>query len=319
MAITPQKDVLSWAAAADGQWRLSRLRNWLDPKPVEETIVVPGLVLGDRKQWFAPIQARLIVSDNGRWALAVASCSRRPQGTRSIEYVDLISLVDLRQFIVVKTVRNSDLPSPTSAFNEYYWDRDENLVIQAIEPFPRKPGDNPAEGGVEVRFASLHTPDLTIVSECRYTEFEDNGKIQWRSIEHACDALLKSAPGQPDSIDAYVSSLTDNDEKLRVDLRGRCEPPYVSADGRFARELCARLKRNFTGRLISTSATENIYSLPYRILVGSLRETKSSFDSRFTVVDGRTYLLVIEDGQALRIFQVTLNHLLRAILPAESN
>ena len=83
MAVTPDQAVISFIANAEGKWRLSRVRRWLDKEPEEQTITVPGLVLGDRKQW-APWSAKLEVTPDGKFAICVTSAFRvGPAGPRS--------------------------------------------------------------------------------------------------------------------------------------------------------------------------------------------------------------------------------------------
>jgi hypothetical protein len=42
LAVTQDQDVLSFVAKLDGNWRLTRIRGWLEKKPAEQTIDVPG-------------------------------------------------------------------------------------------------------------------------------------------------------------------------------------------------------------------------------------------------------------------------------------
>jgi hypothetical protein len=48
MAVTPEQDVLSLVPKRNGTWRLTRVRGWLDEKPIEETIDVPGIPVPSR-------------------------------------------------------------------------------------------------------------------------------------------------------------------------------------------------------------------------------------------------------------------------------
>jgi hypothetical protein len=42
MAVTADQDVLSFVAKADGKWRLTRIHGWLEKRPTEQTIDIPG-------------------------------------------------------------------------------------------------------------------------------------------------------------------------------------------------------------------------------------------------------------------------------------
>jgi hypothetical protein len=104
MALTPDQDVLSFIANPDGKWRLSRVRGWLDKEPREDSIVVPGLVLGDRRKWFSNWSAKLLVSQDGKFAVCIASAFlSRGWGQGQDEFV---SVVNLTEFKVIASIRS---------------------------------------------------------------------------------------------------------------------------------------------------------------------------------------------------------------------
>jgi len=76
MAVTPGQDVLSFIANPDGKWRLSRARGWLEKEPREDTITVPGLVLGERRDWSSRWKATLFLTADGMFAICEASALR---------------------------------------------------------------------------------------------------------------------------------------------------------------------------------------------------------------------------------------------------
>src|SRR5580704_17312465 len=78
MAVTPNGDALSFVAKKDGKWRLTRVRNWLDKNPVDETIDVPGigLSLQSKDSSNVLILADLLATPDGRFAVGVATTGR---------------------------------------------------------------------------------------------------------------------------------------------------------------------------------------------------------------------------------------------------
>jgi hypothetical protein len=301
MAVTPEQDVLSFVAA-DGNWRLSRVRGWLDREPVEQTIFVPGLSLGNPKQWLAPLSAELHVTADGRYVVCVAYSFRRPSEGGDAE---VRSVINLREFKVLTTVHVSDLPWFAARGVSVKFDKAEHVLLRATQQAPRQPGDDPSEGRNEIDLGVFAVPDLKAIDRCHYSEWIRNGAVLRRDSGKDCVELLASAPLGSISLDEFLSGLQDGNETQQ-----QCPQPtfgcsrHVSPDGRLESENVVMVHRGFSHPEVTESG-ENIFSVKTGKQLGSIRETLSdSVDSRFASKNGRDYLLVMEGGSRLRVYEI---------------
>jgi hypothetical protein len=257
MTVTPEQDLLSFVASKDGKWRLSRTRGWLDQQPTELTITIPGLVWGGSKEWFIDWTPRLLVSADGRYLVCVAA------GIRSRSYggkaVGAVSVVDLREFRLLTTMHIEDLPEFASISVAASLDQAGHLVLQAENPLPRRPGDNPLEGGLGVEIGLFALPTLASIDPCHYSSWQRNGALARREGEHDCAALLKKISDPAPSLAEFLNGLQGGDEKQK-----ECQPPallcsrYTSRDGRLARTTAGAMHRGFWGFPVYSRRAENL-------------------------------------------------------------
>jgi len=141
MAVTPQQDVLSFVAKPDGKWLLTRVHNWLDKTPTEQTIDVPGWTRTDLAAAFGPVLLDLFVTSDGRFVICVASA--KWNRNQKLSWDSLISVVDLQRFEVVTTAHPPADPSETRSF---YLDGAQHLLLETNR-----------------RFLSLDVPSLSVI------------------------------------------------------------------------------------------------------------------------------------------------------------
>jgi hypothetical protein len=306
MAVTPDQDVLSFIANKDGKWRLSRVHGWLEKEPHEDRTVVPGLVYGDREQWWSPWYPELAVTADGKFVICVAS-AWRSQGHSQDEF---ISVVDLADFHVVASVHSPRIPALGGIFRARHLDGLGHLVIQAYTPFPRHPGDDITAGGSQVKTAVLSLPGLAVTDQCEYSEWTRTGSPTRREDEGSCKALLAHEGSA--SLSEFISGLEDHKEVSRNDENRR--PPQcaflgyareVTRDGRYEREICLTSHRGFWGNPVVTKSVENIFSMNSGEQIGSVNEPIDSVRSKFALVAGRDYLLVMEGGTRLMVYIIS--------------
>jgi hypothetical protein len=307
MALTENQDLLSFIASPDGKWRLSRVRGWFNEQPQEDRIVVPGLVLGDRKDWFSPWSAKLLLTPDGKFVICIASASR--SGGRGDE--EFVSVVSLAEFKVVASAHPPELPALTGSYRLYNLDRRGNLVAQAHTPFPRHPGDDISVGGSQVKMAVLSLPGLELSDQCKYSEWTRSNSPTRLAEYDSCNDLLAHEGGFASVLD-FIGSFVQTGEVSRTNELARPSTcaflgyaRYLSRDGRYEREICLASHRGFWGGLVVTRAVENIFSTETGKQVGSVEEPTDSVESGFASVYGREYLLVMEGGTRLMIYQIS--------------
>jgi len=277
MAVTPENDALSFVANDDGSWRLSRVRQWLDPQPVEESLTLPGLVQGGREGWkgWGIWSQQLTITPDGKLALCFISANN------GHERQDLVSVVSLGQFKVVTSVRTSEVAPLSGNFRTYNLDRSGSLVVKASTPFPRHPGDDAFFGGSWHKLATLALPGLRVTDNCEYSEWMHSGSVVRRENESNCAGLLRSLGVT--TLDDLSKTSAETDEVMQPN---KGAPPggcailtymsHISRDGRLRREFCSGGHRGFFGNFVVTGARENIFSVQTRLLLGFVKEPKRS-------------------------------------------
>lgn len=316
MAITPDGDLLSFIANKEGRWRLSRVKAWQETEPHEDMTVVPGLVYGERAQWNSPWSPELLVTPDGGFVVCIASAWRsHDRGGGQDEVVSVVNLADLK---ALASIHSPTIPALSGDYRLHYLDGRGHLVIESYTPNPRRPGHDITASGSQVKLALLSLPTLAVSDQCEYSEWSRTGSPTRREDNGSCATLLAHSD-RPASLSAFISSLIDekteangSKEMDRTDQRHR--PPQcaflryarvASSDGRYEREICLRSHRGFWGSPVITDSVENTFDAKTGELIGSVNEPVTSVRSTFVSAGGREYLLSMEGGTHLTVYQVT--------------
>ena len=307
MAMSPEQDVLTLIASKDGKWRLSRVRGWLSQFPQEETLTIPGLAEIRPQAWSEPWETQLLVTADGKYAVCVASGWQvQPRGTKE----DLVSAVSLLEFKVVASIHASEVAELGGDYRLYDFERKGYVVVRAVTALPRGPGDDRTLWGYLDRIALL-SPFLTVRDHCQYSEWQRSGSPVRLENESNCAALLQSAEAA--SLDGFRQNLLKNNEVARTDQRMR--PPgctdfgyasHISRDGRLRRDMCTDVHWSLWGHNpVISNVAEIIFSVKTGEKLGSVKEPNYPVQSQFARMEGRDYLLVMEGGTLLRVYQIT--------------
>jgi hypothetical protein len=305
MALMPDQDVLSLVANDEGTWRLSRVRRWLDKQPLESSLMLPGLFQNGREGWsnWGTWSTRLLVTPDNKFAICIVSAYASTGRTRE----DLVNAVDLVQFRTSASSQISALAKVRGDYREYYLDRKGSLVVNA-STFPRNGGDDTA--GTSHNLAVFTLPALNIADQCEYSEWVRGGKVFRRENETTCAALL---------LNSGVGSLDDFSGMSLERVRAReavetARPPncafltyssYLSRDGRFRWERCTEGHRGFWGNFVVTHPVENIFLVATGQKLGSITAPSDHpLQSSFATIEDRDFLLVMEGGTRLGVYEI---------------
>ena len=228
MAITPAQDVLSFVAKPDGKWLLTRVRNWLDKTPTEQTIDVPGWTRADLAAAFGPVHLDLFVTSDGRFVICVASGHWNRNQKMASD--DLISVVDLRRF---EMVTSTHAPADPGEIRSFYLDGAQHLALIALtsqNTGGARPMVKPAHAGSiasaphqaienDERLILLDLPSLAIADQCQLSDSK-------------CDR--------------YLNRLVDSRGFSRI--RPSDGSGQVTQDGRFKLEYAQNFHHNLLDR-----------------------------------------------------------------------
>ncbi|MGA2713660.1 MAG: hypothetical protein ABSG41_11195 [Bryobacteraceae bacterium] len=304
MAITPEQDVLSVWESRDGNWHLTRVREWHTGHPVEQTLDVPGfefMILRGaqpvKSLSVGALGARLFVTPDGRFAVCVVSAGwRRGYAADDIRHSDIVSVIDLHEWHVVRTTIHDQAESVSHG---WIMERTGELALFETGRVPRP--DSPDR--VRVGLTLLDVPGLNSIGECHYAErFTRSSVATLKDMEileddGSCDALIKRAQG------SHASSLAEFRQgpiaPRQLARNGECSYAGSSPGDQFEMESCMTFDRRAL-----RPRREDIYSSKTGAKVGS---TKADFSilSAFAFQNGQTYLLTLESGTHLRVYSIT--------------
>jgi hypothetical protein len=273
MAVTADQDVLSFVAKADGKWRLTRIHGWLEKRPAEQTIDILGWPgkkpAPNAVASLSLLNISLLVTKDGKYAVGAADAYWALNGQRGGRSDDLISVIDLPTFAVVKSIHTSDLGQESW---QVFISPSGQLALQA-RTGQAKTGQ--AKTGESLRLVLLGLPDLNVEKQCRDSE-----------IRGGEDEVCRATVG--------ASSLRNSTNKPETRQGRPCTPSGEAPDHRFAKESC-----------VTDKLTETILSRESGKEVGKIEETiHNSVQSQFADQNGHDYVLVMEGGTKLKVYEI---------------
>jgi hypothetical protein len=282
MAVTPDQDVLSFVGKVDGKWRLTRVRNWLDKNPPEQTIDVPGLT----RPSFGGLD--LLATPDGNFAICIA------RGTESV-----VSVIDLRVFRVLMTIHQSGSPA-------YFTDPAGRLVTAEVvdrDPSRLPVVRNQAGRWTDTRLAFFTLPDLVPSGTCQFREtlegnnFVPHDKDCGPTLKDLLDAL---SPKRGHSLGGLYP------ERNSPATGSTCQLGVISGDYQFRMEHCAEYgRRVWNGNGTYRNAHINVLYTNGESIAGVIGETtRDTVHEAFAAQNGRDYLLVMEGGTKLKIYEM---------------
>ena len=302
MAVTPTKEVLSLVAKDTGEWELYRAANWLDQKPTIEKLPLPGFFSKrDSKRDGKPIEtmrAQVFATRDGKYAICVGSAEwlKRVSGwaVGHATSDDVISVVDLSTFKIVATAQ-------TESFEllEFHG------VVLDDDGFVRV--ESSSSGLKHGAFVRLSIPSLEAGPKCAYDWIEDSPGKRYPqpTTDEECHEILKTRAlgdylheGQVLSAQNVKVCVNNNSEFCHI-------PGELTADGKFGVGHRSDGHDNFFGSWVTTSNSYVIFSASRGIDIGEIKEpTNDSFHSSLASVRGQDYLLVLQSGTHLMVYEL---------------
>jgi hypothetical protein len=297
--VTPSDGVFSFIAKDSGKWQLYRVRNWLDDKPLEDKLVLPGFFSKKDKPEMDHLYAQVFVSANGAYAVCVGGARwMKRVGGRGLGNVRsdiVISVVDLADFKVVVTTRTKTLD--LFEFQEVSLDREGHVLVNSFS------SDKPRRGA----FIQLSLPSLTAGPKCSYDWIADspNAEHPEPTSINECRKLLNSTTlkkylGQEPNSITSMSDVCKNNDADFCHLRGE-----FTADGRFGVADHVEGHDNFLGNWVATKYSLVIFSTAKRMDIDEIKEpTNDSVEKALTSIGGHDYLLVMRGGRHLDVYEL---------------
>jgi hypothetical protein len=312
--ISPSGDLLSFVAKDTGAWELRRLRNWAK-SPVQDWLVLHGFFTRKDRPNLTYLRPFVYVTSNGLYAICAAAAMwrNRQPGHPMTEAGDaVVSVVDLSAFKVVATAHTRELGLFALLF--VYLDHEDYVLVNSTEFV-----DNHYRS-ILVR---LSVPTLSAGPVCSY------GYVGELSNEHeevttadTCQAAVGPRFGfeeyrkreMPTGTELFPSyrqhepSLCASKELSHgwTQIDESCHWYKLTDDGKFG--IVERSRTSLNTILDSYSAARPAYiafSTVGDSPIGEISVRKGSLPVfQFAYRDGRDYLLVIEDGTFVTVYEL---------------
>ena len=146
----------------------------------------------------------------------------------------------------------------------------------------------------------LAVPDLKVEGQCHYAGNDENG---------VCGEMLSRIIGSTLSLQEYIETLQDayGLPVRHAAPKPECPSTGVTRDRRFTKESCEKHHLSTWNRnSVIGELKENIISLDSGKQVGTVQETtRNSTRSHFADQNGRNYVLVMEGGTKLKVYEIS--------------
>jgi len=286
IAVTPDNEVLSLVAKKDGKWRLTRIRNWWDKHPTDETIDVPGIAPSGKLQL---LSASVLATADGNFAISIASGFTGKEGDVGGTPEQVVSVIDLHEFAVKNSARQTGIL-------EYFTDGLGRLVAEQTDYGSKRTPVIRGEPGVHrtVTLAFFSIPNLSKTAACHFSETLSGAS--WIPRDEDCGPSLQS----------LLDGLRPRHSQT-LPTGPPCHAGESTPDGLYRIETCNDFHRNFWGNPVVTDLRENVYSVSTGALLGAVKETvHDTVSSGLAQHDGNDYLLVMEGGTRLKVYEIIL-------------
>lgn len=305
IATTPGGDAISFVAKDTGDWELYRVSNWLGETPSVKKLVLPGYFSkrDSRKdeERLEQLSTDVFVTRDGAYAVCVGSAwwlkrvSGRAVGSGLSN--EIISVVDLSTFKIVATIQTKDLS--LLEFHSVNLDSEGYVRVDSLGTSGK------VQHGEFIRF---RVPSLEAGPRCDYDWIDDYpGKRHPKpTTDSRCDEALRSK-ALADYLREEEPEILPRPEVCENNKSEFCRVPTreFTSDGKFGIGSEIEGHDNIFGSYVITSESLIVFSSSRGVDIGKIEEpTDDSSREKSTSLGGRDYLLVIQGGTHLMVFEL---------------
>jgi len=314
--IAPNQSLITISGKKEGDWTLTRLNGWSTPSPTEETIQIKGFPLGRVSGWSDSAWADLVVSPDGRYAIARIQTSAPGMLSAVRKNTEaVVTVVDLNGFKVLST---NDTTDPLLAGSSWQFELNGVLVstIGAAEKTTQQ------QALVLQRAAVLSLPRLDHEIICTYKQVygpilqsrsDPQRKASTADVSESCAPFLKMAGL------TSIAELTSQGSEKRHMLEqlnyrrpgfsylgsDKCGGVGMSKDRRLALYACAAAHPTWYDTVKTTALSYVVVSVPGAIEVGSVAaDPRKRSTAMLSNLDGQNFLLILEDVVHLAVYKI---------------
>ena len=295
---TTSGDLFVLFSTPDGNWELSRIRNWSGAMPEISHLLLPGFFTRNDRPLFDEFDAQLLLTPDGRYGVCIGSArwttkNRRRSASRSVSE-NVITVVDVQKFTIEQSRQTSDLG--LFELQSFVMTSSGRLIVDSMTRSPQ----------AERALIPLDLPSLQAGRKCQY---------KWSGSRLGEDAeptpvtsescALALSPSSLEQVLAPVPPLALSGFACGKAQEGLCpQPDRFTPDGRFGIGLRAEGHDNMLGRWVWRGRAVVAFSTRTRSEIGEIRLMRNSVDLMLPSLAGKNYLLILQPDSELAVYEL---------------
>ncbi len=298
LAFTAQGDLLIFSPRRTGAWELFRIQKWDTGKPAIDHLQLADYFSSHDQHDLEELTVKVYVTPDGAHAVCVGSAYwlKRVNGKAvgKSRTNNIITVVDLATFKTVKRIDTKSLD--LLEFQSLTMDREGRILVSS-SVF----GDSP-----HGEFVQLAVPSLEVGQKCTYAMVK-SGSSKEHAIPKTVDACRQDLGAVP--LEEYLNqaaSVPTASGFICKDTKAEyCpQPDRFTTDNRFGLGVRTEGHDGLLGGWVQTRSSAVLFSVKTHTEVGELDLTHSSPYIRLAAVAGKDFLVSVEAGSKLTVYQL---------------
>jgi hypothetical protein len=298
VAVSTSGDLFVLSSTPNGNWELSRIRNWSGAMPEISHLPLPGIFTRNDRHQFDKFDVQLLLTPDGRYGVCIGSAKwtakgRRKNASRSVSE-NVITVVQVQSF----TIEQSRLTSDLGLFELQSFEMTSNgrLIVDSMTRSPQ----------AERALIPLDLPSLQVGRKCQYkwsgSRLGEDAEPAPVTGENCSQAL---SPSSLEQVLAPVPSQALFGFACGKAQEGLCpQPDRFTPDRRFAIGLRAEGHDSMLGRWVWRGRAVVAFSTRTRSEIGEISLMRNSVELMLSSLGGKDYLLILRPDSELAIYEL---------------
>jgi hypothetical protein len=298
MAVSASGDLFVFSSTPNGNWELSRIRNWSGAKPDISHLPLPGFFTRNDRHKFDKFDVQLLLTPDARYAVCIGSAEwaktgRRNSVSRSVSE-NVIAVVHVQNFTIDQSRRTSDLG--LSGLQSFWMTSDGRLFVDSMARASQ----------AERALIPLDLPSLEAGRRCEYkwsrSRPGEDAEPTPVTIESCAQALSPSSPKQvlAPAPSPALSGFACGEAPERL-----CpQPDRFTPDRRFAIGSRTEGHDSMLGSWVWRDRAIVAFSTRTRSEIGEIGLMRNSVELLLSSLAGKDYLLILQPDSELAVYEL---------------
>lgn len=298
MALSASGDLFVFSSTPNGNWELSRIRNWSGAIPDISHLQLPGYFTRHDHHKFDKFDVQLLLTPDGRYAVCIGSAewakkSRRKNADKS-QSESVITVVHVKNFKIEQSRQTGDL----GLFEQQRFGMTSGgrLFVNSMA----------RSSQAERALIPLDLPSLQAGRRCEYkwadSKPDENNEPIPVTIESCAQALN---PSSLEQVFAPVPSPALSGFSCgKVPERFCPQPDHFTPNQRFGIGIRAESHFSILGDLVWRGRAVVAFSTRTRSEIGEIDLKRDSVEMLLSSLAGKDYLLILRPDSELAVYEL---------------